>query len=56
LGGTPRSYKLLNTNPSKELTEKVREIVASGAVKGVVDSVWGMADALKVRSRLGISK
>ena len=50
LGGTDRKYELLRTDLVPGLLEKVRTVVASGAVKGVVDSVWDMEDALKVRS------
>jgi reticulon-4-interacting protein 1, mitochondrial len=49
LGGTDRKYELLRTDLVPGLLEKVRVVVASGAVKGVVDSVWEMEDALKVR-------
>jgi NADPH:quinone reductase-like Zn-dependent oxidoreductase len=49
LGGTDRKYELLKTDLVPGLLEKVRVVVASGAVKGVVDSVWEMEDALKVR-------
>lgn len=48
LGGTDRKYELLRTDLVPGLLEKVRGVVASGAVKGVVDSVWEMEDALKV--------
>jgi NADPH:quinone reductase-like Zn-dependent oxidoreductase len=48
LGGTDRKYELLATDLVPGLLEKVRVVVASGAVKGVVDSVWEMEDALKV--------
>jgi NADPH:quinone reductase-like Zn-dependent oxidoreductase len=49
LGGTDRKYELLKTDLVPGLLEKVRIVVAFGAVKGVVDSVWEMEDALKVR-------
>ena len=48
LGGTDRKYELLRTDLVPGLLEKVRVVVASGAVKGVVDSAWEMEDALKV--------
>lgn len=50
IGGTDRKYELLKTDLVPGLLEKVRAAVASGAVKGVVDSVWDMEDALKVCS------
>ena len=50
LGGTDRKYELLKTDLVPGLLEKVRAVVASGAVKGVVDSVWDMEDALQVCS------
>ena len=48
IGGTDRKYELLKTGLVPGLLEKVRAVVASGAVEGVVDSVWDMEDALKV--------
>jgi hypothetical protein len=48
LGGTDRKYELLRTDLVPGLLEKVRVVAASGAVKGVLDSVWEMEEALKV--------
>lgn len=48
LGGTDRKYELLRTDLVPGLLEKVRAFVASGAITGMVDSVWEMEEALKV--------
>ena len=48
LGGTDRKYELLSTDLVPGLLEKVRAVVALGAVRGVVDSTWEMEGALKV--------
>lgn len=54
LGGTARKYRMLSTAPEPAALQRVRELVESGAVKGVVDSVWDMDDALEVCS--GVSE
>ena len=48
VGGTDWKYELLRAELVLGLLEKVRAVVASGAVQGVLDSVWEMQDALKV--------
>ena len=51
LGGTPRQYRILGTEPVLGMLERVKKLVESGAVKGIVDSVWDMEDALEVSLR-----
>jgi len=48
LGGVPRKCFFLSGSPTARNLELVRGLVERGVITGVVDSVWGMEDGLKV--------
>jgi len=50
LGGVPRRSLFHSGSPSKRNLEVVRALAKSGELRGVVDSVWGFDDAVKVCS------
>ena len=48
LGGTAREFRLQSTHGNVASFEQLRQLAEEGKVRGVVDSVWGMEDVLKV--------
>lgn len=49
LGGTPRRYVMFSTAPNGRSAEKLAEMVETGKIRVVVDSVFGMDRVLEVR-------
>lgn len=52
LGGIPRDFRMYNAIPNKKDLEGVVKLAVDGKIKGLVDSVWSMGDALKVSNSL----
>lgn len=52
LGGVPRKSFFHSGTPTAKRLELVRQLVEDRKMKGVIDSVWEMDDALKVRANL----
>ena len=48
LGGTPRHGLLHSGNIDQESLQKLADLVRTGQVKGMVDSVWEMDDVKEV--------
>jgi NADPH:quinone reductase-like Zn-dependent oxidoreductase len=49
LGGTPRKYMFQQTNPTVERLQYLVKLVAEGKLRVIIDQVFMMDDALKVR-------
>ena len=49
LGGVPRQYRMHNAFPSQEKIQRVVKMAEEGKLNVLVDSVWKMEDAIKVR-------
>jgi NADPH:quinone reductase-like Zn-dependent oxidoreductase len=49
LGGVPRPYRFHSATPDIKTLNRVRQLVAEGKLKQVVDSIWEMEDVPKVR-------
>lgn len=47
LGGTSSVLALMSTLPDAVMLEDLKDFVGKGVIKGVVDSVWSMEDAMK---------
>ncbi|KIY51029.1 NAD(P)-binding protein [Fistulina hepatica ATCC 64428] len=52
LGGTPRTFKIMQMSHKQEDLEELQKLVASGDVKPVVDSVFEFKDVLSAYDRL----
>lgn len=52
LGGVPRRGRFHSGKIDERTLKLVGQLVESGSLKGVTDSVWPMEDALKVCSLL----
>lgn len=52
LGGVPRPYIFHSATPDVKTLNRVKQLVAEGKLRQVVDSIWEMEDVPKVRSRL----
>ncbi|ERF69271.1 hypothetical protein EPUS_03975 [Endocarpon pusillum Z07020] len=52
LGGTPRRYIMFSTVPNGKSAEKLADMVETGKVRVVVDSVFGMDEVLEAYDRL----
>lgn len=56
LGGVPRKSFFHSGTPTARNLEIARQLVEEGKMRGVVDSVWGMDDAMKVRPTHKVSE
>jgi len=50
LGGTPRRFLMFSANPGPKDLERILEMVQAGKIKPLVDSVWKLPEAKKVRT------
>jgi NADPH:quinone reductase-like Zn-dependent oxidoreductase len=48
LGGTPRSYKMQQTNPDQKTMQYLIRLVEEGKLIVIIDKVYEMEDALQV--------
>jgi NADPH:quinone reductase-like Zn-dependent oxidoreductase len=48
LGGTQTKYKFISATPTLKSLERLRKLIAEGKLRGPVDSVWSMDQAIPV--------
>lgn len=48
LGGTPRTYKILSTEPNIDMMQRIQRLVDEGKINPLVDSLWPLQDTIQV--------
>ncbi|CAO3670198.1 unnamed protein product [Umbelopsis vinacea] len=51
LGGTQTKYKFISATPTLKSLERLRKLIAEGKLRGPVDSVWSMDQAIPAYER-----
>lgn len=55
-GGTPRRYIFFSTPPDRDAAVTMAQMINTGAIRVLVDSVWGMEDAQQAYARVATKR